>query len=145
MTDNMIRWHPKQRKFFSSFSPWLFLEWKLGSLSAVDLFSLWHLLFPLWDSFVVWKTKGPWHQKTKKNARRFVVGDSKTPGESAIADDRQTADMWLKVYLVNKIVDDLGKEHGHQNSHHDKEDGAHSKDSWKQQQKFGLIKHLESS
>jgi hypothetical protein len=37
--------------------------------------------------------------------------------------------MGLKVYLVNKIVDDLGKEHRHQNSHHDKQDGADGQDS----------------
>jgi hypothetical protein len=39
--------------------------------------------------------------------------------------------MGLKVYLVNKVVDDLGKEHRHQNSHHDKQDGADGQDSWK--------------
>lgn len=39
--------------------------------------------------------------------------------------------MGLKVYLVNKVVDDLGKKHRHQNSHHDKQDGADGQDSWK--------------
>jgi hypothetical protein len=42
---------------------------------------------------------------------------------------KQLIKMGLKVYLVNKVVDDLGKEHRHQNSHHDKQDGADGQDS----------------
>lgn len=46
--------------------------------------------------------------------------------EQTTDETEQLIKMGLKVYLVNKIVDDLGKEHRHQNSHHDKQDGADS-------------------
>ena len=53
--------------------------------------------------------------------QRFIFKDPRADDTDEL---EQLIKMGLKVYLVNKIVDNLGKEHRHQNSHHDKQDGA---------------------
>lgn len=49
----------------------------------------------------------------------------------------------IRTHLVDEIIDDLGEEHGHQNPHHDKQDGADGQDSFTDE-KIEKIYHLSN-